>query len=430
MNNDEQSLNTNPQTQPQPTFPESDPMPDIPVLPAKEKKPVNTRLIALIVLAAALVICAVVAIVVLSGSSKPSSNNSNNSNSSQTTDVVDETYDLSTLDSDLTITKAGTFELTGTLSEHSVIVNADDAVTLYLNDATIEATQMAAIANISPNALTIKLADGSTNKLSDGGESDYDGCIYSTGALTIEGTGTLNISGNQVEGEGIATESNDMTINGGSINIYSVDDGLNAGGDGGVITINGGDIFIQAGGDGIDSNKSLVINDGTVYVIGSSAGGDAAIDTEDGYTINGGTVLALGSDMLEKPSDSSKQNSLVISLDKTYEVRSKVAVLDSDGEDIISLTAGDAFRTIIFSGKDLSYGTYSLKIGDETVIETITVMNTVTTYGNTDQKPGGDTPSDNPEDKPADNPANNEQALNDSGDTYGRIPLSEIPTAE
>ena len=66
------------------------------------------------------------------------------------------------------------------------------------------------------------------------------------------------------------------------------DDGINGGGDnGGVITINGGNITVKASGDGIDSNKSLVINGGTVYTIGSSLGGDAGIDTDKGFAING-----------------------------------------------------------------------------------------------------------------------------------------------
>ncbi len=420
---------------PVPTFPESDPMPDIPVIPVKEKTPLNKRLIALIVVALALVVCAVVAVVVISNAANKKSNSSNSSNSSQVDNSIDEVYDLSELTADLTITKAGTFELTGELSEHSVIVNADGAVTLYLNNATISATQTAAIANISPNALTIELADKSINKLTDGGASDYDACIYSTGALTIDGdSGTLTVEGRQNEGEGIATETNDLTIDGGQINVYSADDGLNAGGDGGTITINGGEIFIQAGGDGIDSNKSLVVNGGSIYVIGSSTGGDAGIDTDSGYTINGGTLIALGSDMLEKPSDSSKQNSLAISLDKTYDVSSKIGIYSSSGDPVVEVTAGDAFRTIVFSSEGLSYGTYTLKINDETVIETLTVMNTVTTYGNVDQQPGGD---NNPPENPSDNnqpennnQSNNDQALNDSGDVYGQIPLSQIPIDE
>ena len=45
--------------------------------------------------------------------------------------------------------------------------------------------------------LTIKLTDNTINNLSDGGSSEYDGCIFSYGKLTIEGNGTLNVNGKQ-----------------------------------------------------------------------------------------------------------------------------------------------------------------------------------------------------------------------------------------
>ncbi len=85
--------------------------------------------------------------------------------------------------------------------------------------------------NVGTRELVIRLADNSNNTLSDGGASEYDACIYSNGKLTIEGNGTLNVYGNQEEGEGIATETNDITINGGVINIECQDDGINAGGE-------------------------------------------------------------------------------------------------------------------------------------------------------------------------------------------------------
>ena len=69
------------------------------------------------------------------------------------------------------------------------------------------------------------------------------------GKLVIEGTGTLNINGNQKDGEGIATKDNDIIINGGLINISSNDDGINVGGKSGLITINGGEININSNGE-------------------------------------------------------------------------------------------------------------------------------------------------------------------------------------
>lgn len=280
--------------------------------------------------------------------------------------VLDSNIDLSKYDSNITITKAGEYTLKGEF-EHSVLVNAEGDVTLILNGANIQNDVTAAIANIGTSALTIKLADNSNNTLSDGGASEYDACIYSNGKLTIEGNGTLNVYGNQEEGEGIATETNDITINGGTINIECQDDGINAGGDGGLITINYGEVYIKANGDGIDSNKNLIINGGSVYTMGSSVGGDAGIDTDDGFEINSGTVIALGSDMLEKPEKTSKQESVCFTLDTKISKGSKISLQNETGEEIISFEAKEDFKTLVISNSKLTSGTYYLyKDGQKT----------------------------------------------------------------
>lgn len=273
---------------------------------------------------------------------------------------------LSEYDSNLTISEAGTYTLSGSF-KNSVVVNADGEVTLILNGVSIESTMTAAIANGSTNALTIKLADNTVNNLSDGGSSEYDGCIFSYGKLTIEGNGTLNVNGKQEDGEGIATKSCDLIINSGTINITSQDDGLNAGGSGGSITINGGTIYIKANGDGIDSNGALTINGGNVYTIGSSQGGDAGIDTDEGFVFNGGEVIALGSDMLEKPENTSKQKSVCFDLNTKVNSGSKIEVKNASGETITSFEAKEDFKILIVSNSKVTDGTHYLYVNGEKV---------------------------------------------------------------
>lgn len=279
-------------------------------------------------------------------------------------EVTTSNIDLSSYDSNITITKAGEYTIEGEF-KHSILINANGDVTLILNGVNIQNDTTAAIANIGTNSLTIKLADNSTNTLSDGGSSEYDACIYSVGKLTIEGDGTLNVYGNQEEGEGIATETNDITINGGTINIECQDDGINAGGDGGLITINDGKIYIKASGDGIDSNKNLIINGGSIYAMGSSVGGDAGIDTDEGFEINGGTVIALGSDMLEEPEETSKQKSICFTLDSKISEGSKIIVQNEEGEEIASFEAKETFKTLIISNSKVTSGTYYLYVDGE-----------------------------------------------------------------
>lgn len=273
---------------------------------------------------------------------------------------------LSEYNSNLTISEAGTYTLSGSF-KNSVVVNADGDVNLILNGVDIESTTTAAIANGTTNALTIKLADNTTNNLSDGGSSEYDGCIFSYGKLTIEGNGTLNVNGKQEEGEGIATKSCDLIINSGTINVTSNDDGLNAGGSGGSIIINGGTVYIKANGDGIDSNGALTINGGKVYTIGSSQGGDAGIDTDEGYILNGGELIAIGSDMLEKPESSSKQKYVTFELSKKVDSGSTVEVKNENGDVIASFEAKDSFKTLVLSNEKIEDDSLSLYVDGEKI---------------------------------------------------------------
>lgn len=278
--------------------------------------------------------------------------------------VEENTINLSEHTTNINISTGGEYNITGEF-ENSIIVDSTDKVILNLNNVTIDSQITAAIANKNSGELVINLVENTTNILMDNGSSEYDGCIYSEGNLTIEGSGTLKVYGRQEEGEGIATETKDITINGGDIYIESADDGLNAGGDGGIITINNGNIFIKASGDGIDSNKDLIINGGTIYTIGSSVGGDAGIDTDGKFEINGGEVIAIGSDMLQNPDNTSKQKYVSFTLNSKITSGSNISLQDNNGNELATFEAKEDFRTLIISNADLSNNTYYLYINGE-----------------------------------------------------------------
>lgn len=56
------------------------------------------------------------------------------------------------------------------------------------------------------------------------------------------------------------------------------------------LTISGGSLYVCAEGDGIDSNGSITMTGGTVWVSGPVSGGDGAIDFETGMTMSGGSI--------------------------------------------------------------------------------------------------------------------------------------------
>jgi len=279
----------------------------------------------------------------------------------EATQVEKELINLEEFNSNITLTESKEYTIKGKFN-HSVFINAKGKVILNLDGVEITSEETSAIANISGNELTVNVKKDTVNNLKDNGNSDYDGCLYSNGPLTIEGEGVLNIKGNQEDGEGIATTDNDITINGGTIIVKSDDDGINAGGDkGGIITINGGMIYIKAKGDGIDSNDSLVINDGLIYTSTASSN-NAAIDTDKGYEINGGTVIAIGKSMLQSPSKTSKQNSLVFMLENKINKNTLITLLNNNDNVIVSFEAKEDFKTLIISKKSLLNDTYYLYI--------------------------------------------------------------------
>ena len=279
--------------------------------------------------------------------------------------INEENINLNNYESNINIAKGGEYNISGSFN-YSLIVNSPEKVILNLNNVTINSELTASIANINTGELVINIPKGTTSTLKDKGSSEYDGCIYSSGKLTIQGDGKLYVYGNQEEGEGIATTDNDITINGGEIYIESADDGLNAGGDnGGTITINDGNIYIKANGDGIDSNKNLIINGGKVYTNGSSIGGDAGIDTDGSFEINGGEVIALGSDMLQNPDKSSKQNYVSFTLNSKISKGSTISLKDSKDNEIISFTADEDFKTLVISNSELSTGLYYIYVDGE-----------------------------------------------------------------
>ena len=273
--------------------------------------------------------------------------------------VTEKNIVLNDYDKDITISESGEYILSGSFN-NSIIIETEGEVKLTLDNVNISSSKTATIIGLKATSITINLKEDTNNILSDNGTSTYDSCIYSIPKLIFEGTGTLTINGNQEEG--IATETNDITFNGGTYIINSKDDGINAGSDGGTITINDGTFYINTSGDGIDSNKDLVINGGRIFTIGSSIGGDSGIDTDDGYTINGGLVVALGSDMIELPEDSSKQKVIAFELNEAITENTLVTLLKDD-EVIVSFEAPKSFKTIIISNNLIEDGTYSLYTG-------------------------------------------------------------------
>lgn len=178
--------------------------------------------------------------------------------------------------STVTISTAGTYIVSGNLADGSITVTTseNDKIQIVLNGVKIVCSSGPAIDVQSADKCFITLAEGTQNSLSDGSvftSEDANACIYATCDLTINGSGSLDVSGNYRHG---VFSKDDLVVYGGSINVSAVEDGLN-GKDS--VKIGAGDISIDSGADGVKSSKSTNPEKGFVYV----SGGSLSIDAED-----------------------------------------------------------------------------------------------------------------------------------------------------
>ena len=214
-------------------------------------------------------------------------------------------------------------------------------------------------------------------------------------------------------------EAYTLDVNGGDITINAVNDGINANGPesmgmgggwgqqtsadtsadgetyfrqtGGVIrlTITGN---MQNLGDGVDSNGSLYIDGGELYVSTSSSNGsqENGLDYGGGsFIINGGIVLAGGSStMAEAPESSGAQCAAQLSFSAEVAAGSEVTVTDSAGAVLLRYTLADAFNCLVVSLPDFVLGeTYTVTAGDQT--QEITFTSTVVSAGSGGWSMGG-----------------------------------------
>ena len=195
----------------------------------------------------------------------------------------------------------------------------------------------------------------------------YDGALYSKMSMNVcgepNGSGKLTI---YAENEGLDTELH-LTINGGIIDIFSGNDGINTNEDGvSVTTINGGDLTLTVTGetgegDGIDSNGWLVINGGTVKAYACAMSGDAGIDSDMGIYINGGTVLATGN-MLDRIAGA-QQNCAIFNFIKSQVAGSKI-VFKSSAKTMLETELKNNCSILIYSNPELNTGKYTLYVND------------------------------------------------------------------
>lgn len=196
----------------------------------------------------------------------------------------------------LTISKAGTYVVEGSLSDGQLVVEAgdEDLVRIVLNGANIHCENSAPIYIKNADKTVIILAEGTENSLSDGSAYNYDdeaeeepnGTIFSKDDLVINGTGSLHVEGNCNNG---IVSKDDLRLINGTISVKAVNHGVK-GKDS--VAVKSGTYTITAGGDGIKASNSTDADKGYVYI----ENGTIAIEAEqDGIQAETGLKICDGS---------------------------------------------------------------------------------------------------------------------------------------
>lgn len=313
----------------------------------------------------------------------------------------------------VTVTAGGTYVVTGTAAEGRVIVNAPgEEVVLVLQNADITCSDGSPLYGYKAARLTVYLAEGSENTLTDGGsysfsdsyssaaEEEPNACLYAKSDLVIAGSGALTVRGNYNNGitgkDTLTIEAADLTVTAQNHGITGKDSctvqnaalRVECGGDAlratntddstlGNIVITDSVLDLTAGEDGIQAETALTVIGGSCTV--QSGGGSAVI--------TGGTVVAAGSSgMAQNFGADSTQGSILLSYPSA--ASDQITLQDAAGRTLVSYTSGKSYNCVVISCPAITQGsTYTVTACGQT--DSVTMSSLIYGSGGMGGGPGG-----------------------------------------
>ena len=253
---------------------------------------------------------------------------------------------------DASVSDEITYTLSGTSTNGSFYMDGDTKASFVLNGLTLNNPDSAAINIRDGKRISVELADGTTNTLTDGSGGSQKACFAVKGHTEFKGGGTLNITGNTAHAFW-GKEYVQLKKTVGTINILgAVGDGFNVNQffqmNGGIVTIkNVGDDGIQLSFKTDDNDQIIPISDdedntGEVIIKGGTldiaATGKAAkcIKSEGTVTVSDGTLTLRASGAIDL-SDSS---------DPSYTAGVKAQSFIQNGGTIAMTITGTAGRGV------------------------------------------------------------------------------------
>lgn len=273
-----------------------------------------------------------------------------------------------------TITAAGNYKISGTLTDGQIIVSSPDEATtrLILDGASITCSSSAPLYVQDAEKVIVVLNGNTQNYLTDGAvyqglvDNEPNAALFSKADLSFYGDGALTVKGNYADG---ISGKDGLVIKSGTISVTSADDGIR-GKD--YLIVHGGNLTVKASGDGLKSDNEDNVSLGYVQIDSCRAtvtsGGDA-IAGQTNVTIGDGTFVLTsggGSSQSASSSISSKgiKGNSVLRIDGGgFTINSADDAIHSNGDVIVNAgtleasTADDGIHgstSVTFNGGSLT----------------------------------------------------------------------------
>ena len=258
-------------------------------------------------------------------------------------------------DGSVYISTSGTYVLSGSLTNGQIVIDTDQSskVWILLNGVNIYCDDDAALRIEQADKVFLTLAAGTDNILKSGAayseeaaSGNVSGALFSRDDLTINGSGSLDISSDYKHGIDV---NDSLVITGGTITVTAPQDGIHVNDD---MRICNADLTVTADDDAITVGKAFMIESGSVQSEGCYEGIEA-----DTIEVRGGMITLY-------PTDDGLNAETSISVSG-----GELTVLNADGRDAdgmdsngdITITGGTVRISLPGSGSNnaIDYGSES-----------------------------------------------------------------------
>ena len=239
----------------------------------------------------------------------------------------------------VTISAAGTYEISGTGLKPLVVDTGDDAmdVTVILHNADLSCQTGPALEVRQAKHFRLQLAAGSENRLCSGTEdllqnpdpNAVGAALYCADDMDIEGEGSLGVYGYVNNGIGC---KKDLDLNSGAVTVVAANNGVKAKHS---VQIKGGSLAVTAWGDGIKTETTD--KEGKGYV--ELSGGAVTVETW-GDGIQAATELRVleGSLSVTTHGDGAEQSSKALKAQSLVQISGGSLILDTREDGVRCLT--------------------------------------------------------------------------------------------